>query len=171
MSENKNIFKQFCLSFFSFGDYPGFARSHGGKVFLYSFILIVITYIVTFVVPSASVMPYFFGIDEQAVDDYIPRFELKNGRFNIEREFLYEDDLGMMLIYATPDVNFDTSRARDVLGSFYQGFVFCPDTVVMKQAGGQINEYSLGLSSEFGFTRDDLYRFIPLLKFLSCGCM
>jgi hypothetical protein len=164
--KNKNIFKQFFLSFFSFNDYPGFARGSGGKVFLYSFLLIVITYIVTFAVPSASVAPYIYGIDKSVVDEYVPWFELKNGRFDVEREFLYEDDFGMVLIYATPDENFDTSRANDVLGSFFQGFVFSPGAMVLKQAGGQIIEYSLSAAPELSISRDYLYTLIPLVKFL-----
>lgn len=165
MAEKKNVFMQFALSLYSFKDYPGLSRSHGGKVFLYSLLLVVVTYVVTFIIPTAELLPYIFKIDTNLVDEYVPYFEISNGQFYIEEEFYYEDEDSSIIIYATSDQTIPTETAFEILNAYMQGFIITSDEIVMKQAGGGVTNYTFDMMPEL--SRQDLYELIPVIKVLT----
>jgi hypothetical protein len=162
--QKNNVFKQIILSILSIKDYPGFVREKSGKVFLYSTLLIVITYIVTFVVPASGFLALLFGIDQAAVDERVPYFELSNGRFYIAETVEHIDETGMMLFFATSEIPVSMEQAREALRDYFQGIIITRDSMMIKNMN-QIQEFDFASMQGASITRDNLYNMIPMIKF------
>jgi hypothetical protein len=162
--KSPNIFSQLAQSLYQFKAYPGFIQSGGGKIFLYSLLMTVIVYLSTFVVPTWEGFGYVFRLDTSFVDEHVPWFEVRNGQFFIEEEFLFDDYNMGFLFYATSDYYISSQQARDVLRGYTQGIIIGPDRMVIKQFGNNFQEYEITPVLEF--SRNDLYTFIPIVKFI-----
>jgi len=159
----RNIFRLIFDSVFNLKDYSGFLKMSGGRVFVYSLCMVLLTYVVTFIIPTAGILPAIYKIDRQTVDENVPYFEIRGGRFYIAEDVEYADEAGTLLIYATSKNPVSMEQAREVLRGYMQGFVISSESLLIKNLN-QIQEFNFASMSEFAFTREDVYPLLPAVK-------
>jgi hypothetical protein len=167
VEQPRNIFSQFRYSLYEFKAYPGFMQERGRKVFLYSFLLIIFTYLCTFVYPLWGHVSLLMGIDEAFINENIPYFELADGRFFIEEPIVFSDAAASTAVYITSDEEIPPEKSLEVLSGYAQGFVIDSQRMIIKQAFQQPREIlwsSIPATDGSVFNRADLHDLLPVLK-------
>jgi hypothetical protein len=109
------------------------------------------------------------GVDERFIDNYIPYFELRDGRFFIEEPIIFSDPAGSTAVYITSDEAFPPEESRRVLEDYAQGFIIDSERLIIKQAFQTPQEIlwsSFPRTGENSFDRADLYEIVPVIKFI-----
>jgi hypothetical protein len=142
-------------------------QERGGKVFLYSFLLIIVTYIVTFIMPMWGVTSLIMGVDESFIDKNIPYFELRDGKFFIEEPIVFSDPAGSTAVYITSDEAFPPEESRRILEDYAQGFIVDSERILIKQAFNEPQEFlwsAFPNTPEGSINRTYLYEIVPVIK-------
>jgi hypothetical protein len=107
------------------------------------------------------------GIDESFVNENIPYFELRDGRFFIEEPIVFSDPAGSTALYITSDEAFPPEESRRVLEGYAQGFIIDSERIIIKQAFQEPQEFpwsSFPNTAGGAFDRTDLYEIVPVIK-------
>jgi hypothetical protein len=107
------------------------------------------------------------GIDERFIENNIPYFELRDGRFFIEEPIIFSDPAGSTAVYITSDEAFPPEESRRVLEDYAQGYIIDSERLIIKPAFQTPQEilWSSFTSTEAGsFDRADLFDIVPLIK-------
>lgn len=111
-----NIFKQFIESFYSFEKYPIFMQTKGFKVFIYIFMLSLISMISMFFLKLPDIISYNkIGGTQGIVDKYIDNFDIKDGKLTTNKIEYKSKNKNFIISVDTTKDNLDISLADGYL--------------------------------------------------------
>lgn len=151
-----NVLKELGLSIYDFKSYKGFVRNKVSKVFLAGFLLMVIYYSLTMLVPFVKFQIKTGGIT-RLIEENIPDFELSNGTFRIEESFEYEE--AGTWIYINTDTLFpEQYEIEDYISGYYQVMLIDSEKMIVKSKGETVQGNFSELELEF--SRDKLLTYV-----------
>lgn len=162
-----NVFRELILSVYDFKSYREFLNNKRRKVFLAGFILMVIYFALTMIIPFVKFQVKTGGF-VKIIEDYIPDFELSNGVFWIEKPIEYEADGTYIYITSEPDnIFYDTDEIGEYISDYYQVFLIDSEKVIVKNKGQIQGQYFSDLGIEF--SRNKLMEYVPQAYLIVAG--
>ncbi|MCL2664072.1 MAG: DUF1189 domain-containing protein [Defluviitaleaceae bacterium] len=151
-------------AFYDFRAYATFIRekNRAAKMAMHAVLVAAIAFAVTVIYPARDFASDIFNIDRKFIDENVPEFYISGGNFYISEPVLYEDPAGLALIIAVSDENITADDAWHLMSFYSQAFIISSRTVVIKQAGGSVSEFSVSRLPEI--TRADVYAVVPFLR-------
>lgn len=157
-----NVFQEMALSVYSLKSYEKFKSNKKGKVFLFGFLLLLIYFIITIIVPMAKWQITDGGLSGM-LKNYVPDFELSNGRLWVEREVGYEISDVYFYINTSPDyILYDINEIKPLLSKYRTAVLMDSEKAIIKSKGEvsviYFNEYP-----DVTYTRMDLMDYAPYI--------
>lgn len=154
-----NIFKEMALSIYSYKSYRSFLKNKKFKVFGFGVVLMIIYFLITMGIPLADFMVKSGGIGN-AIEEYVPDFELTNGVLWVDDTFLYDYGDTYVEIDTDPDyVFYSAGEMWDFLNDYSDVIMMDSEKIIIKD-NGQVQELYFD-DIYFDFSRDELMRWVP----------
>lgn len=147
-----NVFSELVHSIYDCKSYKAFLNDKKRKTFLFGFLLVLIYFLVTIIVPFVRFQMSTGGIVRLA-DGVIPDFSIADGRLSVERQFEFEE--GDTYVYVNTE---EPGIAEDeILENLYQyGTVIIADSQnVIIKSNGQVETLMMS-DLDLEITKDEL---------------
>ena len=147
-----NVFSELVHSIYDCKSYKAFLNDKKRKTFLFGFLLVLIYFLVTIIVPFVRFQMSTGGIVRLA-DEVIPDFSIADGRLSVERQFEFEE--GDTYVYVNTE---EPGIAEDeILENLYQyGTVIIADSQnVIIKSNGQVETLMMS-DLDLEITKDEL---------------
>lgn len=160
-----NVFSELVHSIYDCKSYKAFLNDKKRKTFLFGFLLVLIYFLVTIIVPFVRFQMSTGGIVRLA-DEVIPDFSIADGRLSVERQFEFEE--GDTYVYVNTE---EPGIAEDeILENLYQyGTVIIADSQnVIIKSNGQVETLMMS-DLDLEITKDELIQTFRPFVTIDCG--
>lgn len=159
-----NVFGELVHSIYDCKSYAAFLKDKKRKTFLFGFLLVLIYFLITIIVPFARFQISTGGV-VRLVDEVLPDFALADGRLSVEGQFEFEE--GDTYVYVNTE---ESGIAKDeILNNLYRyGTVIIADSqTAMIKSNGQVETLMMS-DLDLEITKDELIRmFGPFVTILT----
>lgn len=154
-----NVFKELFLSIYDFKIYKEFIKNKRRKVFLAGFVLMVLYFSLTMIIPFLR-FQFKTGGFVKIIEDYIPDFKLSEGTLWVEKPVEYEQGGMYIYINTSPDTSFyDADEIGDYISDYYQVILMDSQKIIIKNKGEITGRYFSDF--DFTFSREELQQWVP----------
>lgn len=163
-----NIFKEMAHSIYDFEGYKGFLKNKKGKVFLFGLVLMLAYFLVTMVVPFAR-FQFTTGGFGTIIREYVPDFELKDGKMWVESSFEY-DYAGTYVNINTEEGFYfdDADQVESLLKEYPQVILMDSERAIVKNNSRAETVYFSDLSGGT-FNKENLLGYVPYTYMIIAG--
>ncbi len=158
-----NIFQQFVLSFIP-PQYDRLAKVKTGSMIGFVMLLALVATIISFV---SLIMSFAPGVDGKVWTDYLPDFEVSDGRLYIEEDFVY-DESGAF-IYLTDKISgFSYEDVSAIAEEGYRNLILAGRDRISVFQNGEYQQFNFrNLSSDIELSKDWIVNtFMPVMMVL-----
>ena len=127
-----NVFSELLHSIYDTQCYGQFLRDKKSKTFVFGFLLVMIYFLITIMVPFTKFQLSTGGI-VNLINEAVPDFAIENGRVTVARPVEYQ--AGNTYIYVNTDVSLEDSQIKACLRDYGQVVIMDCERAVIKSSG------------------------------------
>lgn len=147
-----------------FKDYPDFLNNRKRRVIGFGFFIALLCFLLTAVVPVLRFHISTGGIS-RLMEDYIPDFELTEGRLWVEEPVEFDADGMLIVIDTSPDFFFEKAGGLEKqLSSWNQAILMDSEKMIVKN-GSDLTEISFN-ACDFQLTRESAAAYLVQFAFI-----
>lgn len=156
-----NLFKEMALSVYHYKSYKEFLNNKKSKVFGFGALLVLIYFFITTLVPFIVSQVKIGGIGT-LLEETVPEFELKNGRFWMEDVFELEEGGTYIYIDTDPDYYFyDAEEMEPYLYPYSTAILMDSEKIIVKSNGQVQGAYFSNI--DFELNKEKVIGIVPFI--------
>lgn len=128
-----NVFSELIHSVYDFKSYGLFLKDKKRKTFLFGFLLTLIYYLVTVMLPFVQFQVSTGGI-MRIIDDFLPEFEIRDNRLWVDESYELDED-GIYIYVDTEHEGMDSEEIGQYLRRYDSVLIADADSLVFKGSG------------------------------------